>query len=107
MLIDALGVAAGVAVIATFYSVAPLKARLLALLSNVLFLAYAIFAGLWPVILLHGLLLPINLYRLRGLVPTRAAGHSTTTGGGGTAPVSVLRLGGACPRTLMGQPLKA
>ena len=64
MLIDAIGIAAGLAVIATFYSVVPVKVRLLAILSNLLFIGYAIAAGLWPVLILHTVLLPLNLWRL-------------------------------------------
>lgn len=64
MLIDAIGIAAGLAVIATFYSVVAFKARVFAIASNALFIWYALAAGLWPVLLLHGLLLPLNILRI-------------------------------------------
>lgn len=67
MFIDALGVAAGIAVIATFYTVVQVRTRLLAIVSNLLFIAYAISADLWPVLALHALLLPLNLWRLDGI----------------------------------------
>ena len=38
--------------------------RLLAIASNLAFIAYAALAGIHPVLLLHGLLLPVNLLRL-------------------------------------------
>jgi hypothetical protein len=64
MLIDALGYVAAGAVLATF-SVRSIKTlRALAILSNVLFIAYAIGANLPPVLLLHALLLPLNALRL-------------------------------------------
>ncbi len=64
MLIDALGYVAAGAVLATF-SVRSIKTlRALAMLSNLLFIAYAISANLPPVLLLHALLLPLNALRL-------------------------------------------
>jgi len=64
MLMDAIGVAAGIAVIAAFYARCPIRLRVFALLSNVLFVAYGLCTGLLPVILLHLLLVPLNLQRL-------------------------------------------
>jgi CRP/FNR family transcriptional regulator, cyclic AMP receptor protein len=65
LLIDALGYLAAGAMLATF-SVRSIKAlRALAIISNLLFIAYAIGAGLLPVLALHALLLPLNLLRLR------------------------------------------
>jgi hypothetical protein len=65
LFIDALGYLAAGAVLATF-SVRSIKAlRALAIISNVLFIAYAVLASLSPVLVLHALLLPLNLLRLR------------------------------------------
>jgi hypothetical protein len=65
LLVDALGYLAAGAVLATF-SVRSIKAlRTLAIISNVLFIAYAVLASLSPVLVLHALLLPLNLLRLR------------------------------------------
>ncbi len=65
LLIDALGYLAAGAVLATF-SVRCIRAlRVLAIISNVLFIAYAASANLPPVLMLHALLLPLNLWRLR------------------------------------------
>ena len=68
MLIDALGYLAAGAVLATF-SVRCIKTlRVLAILSNLLFIAYAASANLPPVLILHALLLPLNLWRLREML---------------------------------------
>ncbi|MEM6729852.1 MAG: hypothetical protein AAF618_15205 [Pseudomonadota bacterium] len=64
MFADFVGVAASLAVIATFYSVIARRARVLAIGSNLLFIGYAALVGLWPVLLLHGILLPLNALRL-------------------------------------------
>ena len=65
MLIDTLGYLAAGAVLATF-SVRCIKTlRVLAIISNLLFIAYAASANLSPVLMLHALLLPLNLWRLR------------------------------------------
>jgi len=38
--------------------------RLLNIASNIAFIAYGIFAGLPPILLLHATLLPLNIYRI-------------------------------------------
>jgi hypothetical protein len=81
MLIDALGYVAAGAVLATF-SVRSIKTlRALAIVSNVLFIAYAISANLPPVLLLHALLLPLNALRLYEVMKgnVRACDQSPTT----------------------------
>lgn len=63
---DILGFAAASCVLLTFCMTSMRLLRLLALLSNILFIAYASRVGLTPVLLLHLLLVPINLaYLLR------------------------------------------
>jgi hypothetical protein len=64
---DALGYAASVAVLATFLMRTMLPLRVVAIASNVLFLAYGYFAHIPPVLFLHAALLPINVLRLRAL----------------------------------------
>jgi hypothetical protein len=63
---DVLGYAAASAVLATFLmrSMGPL--RLVAILSNILFLSYGYLADIHPVLFLHAALLPINIARLAG-----------------------------------------
>ncbi len=61
---DGLGwIAAGLTV-ATFSCARPVALRLCALAANAAFIVYGASAGLWPVLALHAVLLPINLTRL-------------------------------------------
>jgi hypothetical protein len=61
---DALGYTASAAVLATFCMNTMCALRILALISNVLFVLYGYFDGLYPVLVLHAILLPMNLLRL-------------------------------------------
>ncbi|KQW43412.1 MULTISPECIES: hypothetical protein [unclassified Roseateles] len=61
---DLIGLLAGGCVLLTF-SVRSLRAlRAFAIASNLLFIAYGASAELLPILVLHGLLLPLNLLRL-------------------------------------------
>ena len=62
--IDVLGYVASAAVLATFCMSTMIPLRVVALVSNVLFAAYAYFDHLYPVLMLHAALFPINLVRL-------------------------------------------
>jgi CRP/FNR family cyclic AMP-dependent transcriptional regulator len=62
--IELLGYAASAAVLVTFCVNTMLPLRYLALGSNVLFSLYGLFDHLYPVLILHVLLFPINLARL-------------------------------------------
>jgi hypothetical protein len=62
--IDAVGFAAASAVLASFCMTTIVPLRLLAILSNILFGLYGVSAHLYPVFLLHSILLPINLLKL-------------------------------------------
>jgi hypothetical protein len=64
---DVLGYAAASAVLATFLMRSMVPLRLVAILSNILFLSYGYLADIHPVLLLHAALLPINIARLAGL----------------------------------------
>jgi hypothetical protein len=66
---DILGYAASLAVLATFTVRGMVPLRILAILSNVLFIVYGYEAHIHPVLLLHLALLPINFIRLAGLMP--------------------------------------
>src|SRR5580704_8841133 len=61
---DWLGYAASLAVLATFLMRTMRPLRLVAILSNILFVAYGYIDHIQPVFLLHLTLLPINLWRL-------------------------------------------
>ncbi len=61
---DWIGVAAGVFVVLAFYAKRPMLLRAFAIASNLLFILYAVRVGLWPVLVLHAVLLPLNALRL-------------------------------------------
>jgi CRP-like cAMP-binding protein len=58
------GYGASLLVFATFYMRGMLTLRVIAIASNVAFIAYALCDGLMPVLLLHSALLPLNAARL-------------------------------------------
>lgn len=61
---DALGYAASAAVLATFCMSTMIALRIVALVSNVLFMAYGFVDHLYPVFMLHAILFPVNALRL-------------------------------------------
>ena len=62
--VDALGYAASATVFATFCMTTMIPLRIAALVSNVLFFFYGVFDHVYPVLILHAVLFPINLLRL-------------------------------------------
>ena len=64
-LTEFLGYAAASMVLATFAVRSIVTLRCLAIASNLLFISYALSAYIPPVLILHLLLLPLNLWRLR------------------------------------------
>ncbi len=62
--VDWIGVAAGAFVVLAFYAKRPVSLRAFAIASNLLFILYAAPVGLWPVLILHAILLPLNVLRL-------------------------------------------
>ncbi len=67
-LTELLGYAAAGLVLATFSFRSITMLRSMAIASNLMFIAYAACANLPPVLVLHALLLPLNLVRLRQAV---------------------------------------
>lgn len=63
--VDALGYLAASLVLATFCAKKMVPLRALAIASNIAFVAYAFVAGLGPILLLHSVMLPLNILRLR------------------------------------------
>jgi CRP/FNR family cyclic AMP-dependent transcriptional regulator len=61
---DLLGLLAGSCVLLTFSVRSLCALRGFAIASNLLFIAYAASAQLLPILVLHGLLLPLNVLRL-------------------------------------------
>ncbi len=70
--IDFLGFAAALSVLASFSMSTILALRTLALLSNVLFILYGLCAHIYPVLILHIILFPINSIKLSRIKPSLA-----------------------------------
>jgi hypothetical protein len=70
--VDFLGFAAALSVLGSFSMSSILALRTLALLSNVLFVLYGLCAHIYPVLMLHIILLPINLIKLSRIKPNLA-----------------------------------
>ncbi|MGR3469039.1 MAG: YgjV family protein [Shimia sp.] len=90
-----LGVIAGLAVIVAFYCRRPGRMRVWALVSNMAFILYGVVLGLWPVVLLHGVLIPLNIHRLgqvratgTSVAPTRGRADATLARGPWSGPWS-------------------
>ena len=62
-IVELIGFAASALVFLTFCMQTLLPLRLVAIASNVLFIAYGITAGLVPILILHAVLLPVNIWR--------------------------------------------
>jgi uncharacterized membrane protein YagU involved in acid resistance len=62
--IDLLGYSAALVVLAAFCMSSIVSLRIVAVLSNMLFASYGLLAHLYPIFLLHSILLPINLLKL-------------------------------------------
>ena len=96
---ELIGYLASLLVLMTFCMSGMVALRALAIASNVAFIAYAALIGISPVLLLHALLLPMNIYRLLQAVLERrrdraadatgsnAAGHAAVAARGARAHV--------------------
>ena len=73
-------------VLCTFAMTSMRWLRVVAMASNVCFVAYAWLMGLWPILLLHALLLPLNAVRLCQIEAERRR-----PGGSGRRPPGVPR----------------
>jgi hypothetical protein len=62
--IESLGYLASLLVLAAFCMRAMVPLRVLSIMSNLAFIGYAVLAGVQPVLMLHAVLLPMNLWRL-------------------------------------------
>ena len=71
--VDILGYLASLLVLATFCMRGMVTLRVMAIASNLVFIGYAALAGIHPVLLLHALLLPMNVWRLAEIVMGRGA----------------------------------
>jgi CRP/FNR family cyclic AMP-dependent transcriptional regulator len=75
--VDALGFLAAGLVLATFCMKRLVPLRAVAITSNVVFILYGYSAGIEPVLVLHLVLLPVNVFRLLQALPVRLAGVLT------------------------------
>ena len=66
--VELIGYVASLLVFSTFYMKTMIPLRGVAIASNVVFIAYGFSAHLYPVLLLHIVLLPLNAMRLRQMV---------------------------------------
>ena len=88
---DVLGYAAAIAVLAAFCMSSIVPLRILAVLSNVLFVSYGLLANLYPVFLLHVILLPINLLKLAQAYLPLMQWRGRCTNGSISSPSSLSR----------------
>ena len=75
---DLVGWVAASFVLATFCAKRMATLRSLAIASNLAFVAYAYGADLWPILVLHSVMLPINAMRLREALYGNGAGGIST-----------------------------
>ena len=61
---EAIGLLAAACVLATFCMKSMIALRAFAIVSNVLFIVYGVGANLYPIVILHAILLPINGWSL-------------------------------------------
>lgn len=66
--VDAIGYLAALITIATFYMKTMIPLRMVGMFSNVTWIAYGALAGVYPPLVLHVLLLPLNAVRLRQMI---------------------------------------
>jgi uncharacterized protein YjiS (DUF1127 family) len=66
--INLLGYAASASVLATFCMSSMVPLRAVAICSNVMFAAFGALAHIYPVLVLHAILLPVNIVRLMQVV---------------------------------------
>ena len=62
---DGMGYLAASLVLATFCAKRMVLLRALAITSNVAFIIYGLAGRLWPIVILHVIMLPLNVIRLR------------------------------------------
>jgi hypothetical protein len=66
-LVELVGYSAAAASFVAFSAKTMIPLRTAAIFSNLLFIAYGVLAATWPPALLHALLLPLNIHRLRAM----------------------------------------
>jgi hypothetical protein len=87
---DVLGWGAAALVFSTFYARQMTLLRMLAIASNIGFVAYGYLNHLWPVVGLHVAMLPLNVIRLREILRARARVEKTATRPMAILPVAAV-----------------
>ncbi len=77
---QSIGYIASILVFVTFYMQTMVPLRCVAVASNVAFLGYGLALGIWPVAILHSLLLPLNAMRLVQIRRMLADIHASRSG---------------------------
>jgi hypothetical protein len=77
---ELIGYLASLLVLVTFCMSGMVALRTVAIASNVAFIGYAALAGIGPVLVLHALLLPMNVYRLLEAVRERRRDQAVVRG---------------------------
>jgi hypothetical protein len=72
---DICGYLASALVLATFSMTSMRALRLTAIASNLAFITYALMAGARPILVLHSVMLPLNVWRLSQLRPRQSSGQ--------------------------------
>jgi CRP/FNR family transcriptional regulator, cyclic AMP receptor protein len=67
-IIEILGYVGAVFNVATYSMRTMVPLRIFAITSNLIFITYAAIAGVWPILILHAVLLPLNAWRLREML---------------------------------------
>ena len=66
--VEGVGYCASLLVFCTFYMKTMIPLRCVAIASNVAFITYGLAGGIYPVLVLHAVLLPLNAHRLRQML---------------------------------------
>jgi CRP/FNR family cyclic AMP-dependent transcriptional regulator len=77
---DALGYVGGIFNIATYSMKTMIPLRIMAIISNCIFIVYAGIDRVYPVLILHVVLLPLNAFRLRQMMKLVAHVHQAAHG---------------------------
>ena len=95
-LTDALGYVAAGLVFATFCAQRMAFLRAIAIASNVAFIGYGFLDGLWPILILHSAMLPVNIRRyrqsVRGCCGTTTADAGTPVPSRSTLPHNLITI---------------
>jgi CRP/FNR family cyclic AMP-dependent transcriptional regulator len=68
MLVDLIGYLAAILTLSVFYMKTMIPLRILGISANLAFIAYGALAGVYPNLVLHAVLLPLNVVRLRQML---------------------------------------